>query len=58
MIVDGNTVITGSFNFTLTAEKENAENLLVIAGKERITAAYQRNFDGHLAHATKYQKPE
>ena len=30
MIIDGETVITGSFNFTKAAEENNAENLLVI----------------------------
>ena len=30
MIIDGETVITGSFNFTSSAEEYNAENLLVI----------------------------
>ena len=30
MIIDGETVITGSFNFTRQAEEHNAENLLVI----------------------------
>ena len=30
MVIDGNLVITGSFNFTQAAEKSNAENLLVI----------------------------
>ena len=30
MIIDGQTVITGSFNFTRQAEEHNAENLLVI----------------------------
>ena len=30
MIIDGETVITGSFNFTEQAEEHNAENLLVI----------------------------
>ena len=32
MIIDGETVITGSFNFTKAAEENNAENLLVIHG--------------------------
>jgi phosphatidylserine/phosphatidylglycerophosphate/cardiolipin synthase-like enzyme len=32
MIIDGETVITGSFNFTKAAEENNAENLLVIRG--------------------------
>jgi hypothetical protein len=30
MIIDGATVITGSFNFTKAAEEHNAENMLVI----------------------------
>ena len=30
MIVDGETVVTGSFNYTWSAEHRNAENLLVI----------------------------
>ncbi|MBI2199602.1 MAG: hypothetical protein HYU42_13535 [Candidatus Rokubacteria bacterium] len=29
-IIDGETVITGSFNFTTAAERQNAEDLLVI----------------------------
>jgi len=28
--IDGQTVLTGSFNFTKQAEENNAENLLVI----------------------------
>ena len=34
MVVDEETVITGSFNFTKSAEDKNAENLLVIKDKE------------------------
>jgi phosphatidylserine/phosphatidylglycerophosphate/cardiolipin synthase-like enzyme len=30
MVIDGATVLTGSFNFTKAAEEHNAENLLVI----------------------------
>jgi phosphatidylserine/phosphatidylglycerophosphate/cardiolipin synthase-like enzyme len=30
MIIDGQTILTGSFNFTKSAEEKNAENLLVI----------------------------
>jgi phosphatidylserine/phosphatidylglycerophosphate/cardiolipin synthase-like enzyme len=36
MVIDGETVITGSFNFTKSAEERNAENLLVI--KDRALA--------------------
>jgi phosphatidylserine/phosphatidylglycerophosphate/cardiolipin synthase-like enzyme len=34
MIIDQETVITGSFNFTKAAEENNAENLLIIRNKE------------------------
>jgi phosphatidylserine/phosphatidylglycerophosphate/cardiolipin synthase-like enzyme len=30
IIIDGRTVITGSFNFTKAAEERNAENLLIL----------------------------
>jgi phosphatidylserine/phosphatidylglycerophosphate/cardiolipin synthase-like enzyme len=32
MVIDGETVITGSFNFTRQAEEKNAENLLLMGG--------------------------
>ena len=35
MVLDGATVITGSFNFTKQAETSNAENLVVIEGKPK-----------------------
>src|SRR5262252_3147408 len=37
MVIDGETVITGSFNFTTAAERQNAENLLVV--RDRALAA-------------------
>jgi len=30
MVIDGETVITGLFNFTKAADENNAENLLII----------------------------
>jgi phosphatidylserine/phosphatidylglycerophosphate/cardiolipin synthase-like enzyme len=51
MIIDGATVITGSFNFTRAAESRNAENLLVIQDPE-LAGVYQRNFNVHLAHSS------
>jgi phosphatidylserine/phosphatidylglycerophosphate/cardiolipin synthase-like enzyme len=56
MILDGATVITGSFNFIHQAEVENAENLLVIEGKPKLAAAYEKNFETHLAHSKPYSK--
>jgi hypothetical protein len=39
MVIDGPTVITGSFNFTKTAEHNNAENLLVVQD-DQMAASY------------------
>ena len=51
MVIDGHTVITGSFNFTNQAEHENAENLLVLKHYPDLVAAYRQNFAAHKAHA-------
>jgi phosphatidylserine/phosphatidylglycerophosphate/cardiolipin synthase-like enzyme len=55
MLIDGNTIITGSFNFTQAAERNNAENLLIIRGEPKLFTAYSENFARHLAHSTKYE---
>jgi phosphatidylserine/phosphatidylglycerophosphate/cardiolipin synthase-like enzyme len=47
IIIDGETVITGSFNFTRSAEEYNAENLLVIRDPS-LAARYEANFQEHL----------
>ncbi len=47
IIIDGETVITGSFNFTRSAEEYNAENLLVIHD-QALAARYEANFQKHL----------
>jgi phosphatidylserine/phosphatidylglycerophosphate/cardiolipin synthase-like enzyme len=50
MVLDGATVITGSFNFTHQAEAENAENLLVVKGHRELAQVYRQNFEAHKAH--------
>ena len=50
IIIDGSTVITGSFNFTKAGEESNAENLLIIHSPE-LAARYIANFQEHKAHA-------
>jgi phosphatidylserine/phosphatidylglycerophosphate/cardiolipin synthase-like enzyme len=54
MLIDGRTIITGSFNFTKTAETSNAESLLVIHDHPKLFAAYEANFKKHLAHSKAY----
>ena len=51
MVIDGHTVITGSFNFTNQAEHENAENLLVLKNYPDLARAYRLNFTAHKEHA-------
>jgi len=54
MIIDKETVITGSFNFTKAAEEKNAENLLVIKSKE-LAKEYMDNWYKHKEHSEKYE---
>jgi len=54
MIIDDRVVITGSFNFTKSAETSNAENLLIIRDG-KVAAIYTENWLAHLAHSRPYQ---
>jgi len=54
ILIDETTIITGSFNFTKAAEENNAENLLIIEGKPKLMAAYQKNFREHREHSHDY----
>ncbi len=53
IIIDRETVITGSFNFTYAAEIRNAENLLIIPSTD-LAGLYTENFLGHMRHSAKY----
>ena len=57
MVIDGQTVITGSFNFTKAAEEGNAENLLVIRGPD-LAAKYTTNWKAHAEHSDPYEGKE
>ena len=54
MIIDRETVVTGSFNFTKAAEEHNAENLLIIKSKE-LSKAYLENWHRHREHSDPYR---
>lgn len=58
ILIDGHTVITGSFNFSKAAEERNAENLLIIEGRPELASAYGANFEEHLGHAEPYPEPK
>jgi phosphatidylserine/phosphatidylglycerophosphate/cardiolipin synthase-like enzyme len=53
MIIDGGTVITGSFNFTKAAEESNAENSLVIHDRN-LAESYTKNWEDHAKHSEVY----
>ncbi|HEX4592175.1 MAG TPA: phospholipase D family protein [Gemmataceae bacterium] len=56
MVIDRRTVLTGSFNFTNQAERENAENLLVVHHHRDLVASYRQNFEQHRGHARQPEK--
>lgn len=45
MVVDGDTVQTGSFNYTASAANRNAENVLLVKNAPMLAAAYQGEFN-------------
>jgi phosphatidylserine/phosphatidylglycerophosphate/cardiolipin synthase-like enzyme len=53
MVIDGETVVTGSFNFTKAAEESNAENLLVIQDPQ-LAKKYAENWSAHAQHSESY----
>jgi phosphatidylserine/phosphatidylglycerophosphate/cardiolipin synthase-like enzyme len=44
LIIDKNTVETGSFNYTQNAEKHNAENVVVIKNNKKLTKEFMENW--------------
>lgn len=54
LILDNQTVITGSYNFTRHSEEDNAENLLVIRD-QTLAAKYTANWKAHADHSSTYQ---
>ena len=53
IIIDRETVITGSFNFTKAAEEKNAENVLIIKDG-KLAKEYLENWERHRQHADTY----
>jgi phosphatidylserine/phosphatidylglycerophosphate/cardiolipin synthase-like enzyme len=53
MVIDGQIVITGSFNFTKAAEEHNAENLLVLNSPD-LAKRYTANWEAHAGHSQPY----
>lgn len=60
MVIDAGTanatVITGSFNFTWTAQHRNAENILIARNNPALALRYAQNWERHRQDATPYKK--
>ncbi|MHA3774387.1 phospholipase D family nuclease [Verrucomicrobiota bacterium sgz303538] len=54
MIIDSETVITGSFNFTRSAEENNAENVLILHKTPELARKYLDNWHAHQKHSDPY----
>jgi phosphatidylserine/phosphatidylglycerophosphate/cardiolipin synthase-like enzyme len=48
-------VVTGSFNFTWTAQHKNAENILIARHNPTLAARYAANWERHRQDATPYK---
>jgi phosphatidylserine/phosphatidylglycerophosphate/cardiolipin synthase-like enzyme len=53
IVIDGEVVITGSFNFTKAAQEKNAENLLIMRD-QALAAQYTQNWETHRQHSQAY----
>jgi phosphatidylserine/phosphatidylglycerophosphate/cardiolipin synthase-like enzyme len=56
ILIDGKTIITGSFNFSDGDEDSTADNMLIIRDKPKLMEAYEENFQGHLRHSKKQDR--
>jgi phosphatidylserine/phosphatidylglycerophosphate/cardiolipin synthase-like enzyme len=56
MVIDDATAITGSFNFTASAQSRNAENLLVIRDPQ-LAVQYRANWESRRAVSVPYAGP-
>jgi phosphatidylserine/phosphatidylglycerophosphate/cardiolipin synthase-like enzyme len=48
-------VITGSYNFTWTAQRKNAENILIVRKNHALAERYVSNWERHRQDATPYK---
>lgn len=47
-------LVTGSYNFTFSAQARNAENLLILRGNAPLSGVYLDNWRRHQADALPY----
>ena len=57
LIIDNNVVVTGSFNFTRSAQQRNAENVLILRHDRTLVAAFLRNWSVRRGQSLAYGEP-
>ena len=59
MVIDAGSeapvVITGSYNWTVAAQRRNAENVLIISGAADLARSYKANWERQRAEAQPYR---
>jgi len=55
MVIDGDTIVTGSMNFTYSGQFKNAENVLILRGNKPLAEAYSANWQRHHNHASPFR---
>jgi phosphatidylserine/phosphatidylglycerophosphate/cardiolipin synthase-like enzyme len=53
IVIDGEVVITRSFNLTKEAQEKSAENLLIIRD-QAVATQYTQNWEAHRQHSQAY----
>lgn len=56
IIVDSETVETGSYNYTSSATNRNAENVIVIWNDPAVASNYANDWKAHWDHAISFEK--
>ena len=56
MVIDGKNIITGSFNFTKSAQDRNAENVLIILDDLTVAKKYIANWEKRAAVSRKLKE--
>ena len=56
MIIDGRDVVTGSFNFTASAEKNNSENCIILHDNPDISKTYEKDFSWRWSNTDDYNE--
>ena len=54
ILIDHKTVVTGSLNFNGHADRENAENTLILTSG-KLTELYRRDFEKHWGHSDDFR---